>query len=127
MFEELCQLAKSSSADLERIARLASQHLNALKKEVTRYFPELGEVDATMIRNPFVVNVQDVPARIQEQLIDLQTDSTAKDVFVGEKHLLSLGAKCDSLTLKFHRLPSSHFLCFLPHICVNPAFLLRCR
>lgn len=84
-FDELCQLATTTAAHVENIARLAVQHLNALKEEVTRYFPELGESDAKMIRNPFLVDVNDVPARIQEQLIDLQTDSTAKDAFVEKK------------------------------------------
>ena len=51
---------------------------------MTQYFPELGGIDAKLIRNPFLVDVHDVPARIQEQLIDLQTDSTAKDTFLEE-------------------------------------------
>ena len=84
MFDEVCQMVKSTSADysqnMESIVRLASQHLTALKAEVGRYFPELGESDAKLIRNPFNVNVLNVPAPILEQLIDIQTDSTARDL-----------------------------------------------
>uniref|UniRef100_A0A8D8Z4H1 Uncharacterized protein n=2 Tax=Cacopsylla melanoneura TaxID=428564 RepID=A0A8D8Z4H1_9HEMI len=62
-------------------------HLESLTQELTRYFPEYStdETDPIrrMIRNPFIVDVMTVPDDIQEELIELQNDTSCKDNFTG--------------------------------------------
>jgi hypothetical protein len=65
--------------------RAEIQHLHELKKELTRYFPECNDIEAEAvrktIRNPFSVNVEELPDEIQEEVIELQNDSNCKDTF----------------------------------------------
>ncbi|RYE17860.1 MAG: hypothetical protein EOP45_15050 [Sphingobacteriaceae bacterium] len=60
-------------------------HLNALKVEFNRYFPEFSaehsESVRTMVRNPFIVNAIDLPDEIQEEVIELQNDRSCKESF----------------------------------------------
>jgi len=61
------------------------EHLRVLKEEFTRYFPEYGIVDTDdlkkLIRNPFIVEVNNVQEEMQEELIELQNDSNLKSSF----------------------------------------------
>lgn len=60
-------------------------HLEKLKSEFVRYFPEYSACDTDpirkMVRNPFGVDVTTVPDEYQEELIDLQNDRNCKDNF----------------------------------------------
>lgn len=60
-------------------------HLQQLKNEFNRYFPECEENKTSniqkLIRNPFIVNVSEVPDEFQEEIIELQHDSNCKDTF----------------------------------------------
>ncbi|KAL4112420.1 hypothetical protein QTP88_016213 [Uroleucon formosanum] len=60
-------------------------HLHKLKDEFNRYFPEYNGYETkgfrSMIRNPFIVKVDEVDDDIQEDLIELQNDRNCKDTF----------------------------------------------
>ena len=60
-------------------------HLNVLRDEFTRYFPEIKKSDFNLVRNPFVEAVQDcIPDEldaVQEEFLNLINDSNAKVLF----------------------------------------------
>lgn len=56
-------------------------HLDSLESEFQRYFPEVSDVELSLVRNPFRCSVERVPDELQEELIDLQNDSAAKGAF----------------------------------------------
>ena len=60
-----------------------SEHLEALKGEFTRYFPEVDTEDISMAltRDPFKCSVDEVPPELQDEFIDLTHSSEAKDEF----------------------------------------------
>ena len=60
-----------------------TQHLQSLENEIKRYFPELKENEAAVVRNPFssALDVADIPDELQDQFCDLRNDSSARDVF----------------------------------------------
>jgi len=75
-----------SLVDNEKYADLAPEvqqnvlhHLHKLKDEFNRYFPEFDGYETksvrSMIRNPFIVKVDEVPDDIQEDLIELHNDA----------------------------------------------------
>ena len=55
-------------------------HLTALE-EFKHYFPEVSDKELNFVRNPFRCSVDSIPDEQQDELIDLQNDSTAKDLF----------------------------------------------
>ena len=59
-----------------------------LEKEIDSYFPSLGEDEVAYLRNPFTANAQTLQAGtgMQEELIELQDDGFARDVY-SEKNL----------------------------------------
>jgi hypothetical protein len=48
-----------------------------------RYFPELSEDEAAVVRNLFhaSLDVADVPDEVQDEFLELRNDSTARDLF----------------------------------------------
>lgn len=59
-------------------------HLQNLKNEFNRYFPDCKDVDKgirKLINNPFIVSISEVPEEIQEEVIEMQHDSNCKDTF----------------------------------------------
>ncbi|XP_050065774.1 protein ZBED8-like [Aphis gossypii] len=74
-----------SLVDNEKYADLVNEvqqnvldHLKKLKNEFNRYFPEYNDLETnsiqSMIRNPFIVKINEVPDNNQEDLIELQND-----------------------------------------------------
>uniref|UniRef100_A0A2S2PYP3 Transposon-derived Buster3 transposase-like protein n=1 Tax=Sipha flava TaxID=143950 RepID=A0A2S2PYP3_9HEMI len=61
------------------------QHFKKLKNEFNRYFPEYNDLETngirSMIRNPFIIKINEVPDNNQEDLIELQNDRNCKDTF----------------------------------------------
>ena len=55
-------------------------HLTALEEEFKHYFPEVSDKEPNLVRNPFRCSVDSIPDEQQDELIDLQNDSTAKDL-----------------------------------------------
>ena len=59
-----------------------------LEKKIDGYFPSLDEDEVAYLRNPFTANAQTLQAwtSMQEELIELQHDGFARDVY-SEKNL----------------------------------------
>jgi hypothetical protein len=78
MFEHLCTTAEVSEAGIvDNLKEEISDHLQFLEIEIQRYFPELSEDEAAVVRNPFhaSLDVADV------EFLELRNDSTARDLF----------------------------------------------
>lgn len=57
-------------------------HLKNLTIEFNLYYPECEDKSIyKLIRNPFIVNVSEMPDVIQEEVIEIQHDSNLKDIF----------------------------------------------
>ena len=57
-------------------------HLEALKDEFTRYFPNLGwNLRLKLLRNPFQAQVEETKDHLQDKLIGLKNCFEAKDLF----------------------------------------------
>ena len=80
IFENLTTAVGSEKLDAENI-RLVKAHLSCLREEFQSYFPDLSEMNVTLIRNPFIVEVRSIPDEVQEEFVEFVNDSTAKDAF----------------------------------------------
>ena len=60
---------------------LLIQHLETLKEEFCRYFPEEPQLSQALLRKPFAAKVENVPERYQEEFIDLITSGCANTEF----------------------------------------------
>ncbi|KRZ92366.1 SCAN domain-containing protein 3 [Trichinella sp. T8] len=58
-------------------------HFRSLQDEFFHYFPDVEPENLIykLVRNPFLVNVEDLPHDLQEEAIELQFNSLAKDSF----------------------------------------------
>lgn len=58
-------------------------HLDSLDEQFERYFPELTQEDAALVRNPFSssLDVASLPDEIQDEYLDLRNDSSSRDLF----------------------------------------------
>ena len=81
MFENLDETLKNKFTKNLYVTQLVQVHIVSLRMELQSYFPELNKVESKLIRNPFIVNVQFLPERIQEEFLELVNDSIAKDAF----------------------------------------------
>ena len=83
--EFLCQ---NPQIETIRFSELVTEHLMKLEKEIDGYFSSLGEDEVAYLRNPFTANAQALQAKtgMQEELIELQYDGFARDVY-SEKNL----------------------------------------
>ena len=83
MFENLSSAVKEDEELDEHLKTSITQHLQSLETEFKRYFPELKEKEAALVRNPFstALDVSDIPDELQDQFYDLQNDLSARDVF----------------------------------------------
>ncbi|KRZ61862.1 Zinc finger BED domain-containing protein 5 [Trichinella nativa] len=59
------------------------EHLRSLQDELFHYFPDVEPENLIykLVKNPFLVNVEDLPHDLQEEAIELQFNSLAKDSF----------------------------------------------
>ena len=78
--EFLCQ---NPQIETTRFSELVTEHLMKLEKEIDGYFPSLGKNEVAYLRNPFTANTQTLQAGtgMQEELIELQHDKFARDVY----------------------------------------------
>lgn len=84
MFEELSSIFTTDSATSmlpDELKNEIFQHLTALENEFVRYFPELNENDLDLVRNPFKLSVEKVPDDYQDEFLELQSDSSARNLF----------------------------------------------
>ena len=83
MFENFSSLFEDQEVLDESLRTSITQHIQSLENEIKRYFPELKENKAAVVRNPFscALDVADIPDELQHQFCDLRNDSSARDVF----------------------------------------------
>ena len=84
MFERLCSMKDQEATKLETDLKLEIiAHLDGLEKQFHRYFPELDQEDAALVRNPFAptLDVASLPDQIQDKYLDLRNDSSSRDLF----------------------------------------------
>ncbi|XP_068222231.1 protein FAM200A-like [Palaemon carinicauda] len=69
---------KSFSDSLKTVIK---DHLQGLENEFQRYFPNIGERSFVfnLARDPFSLEVDDIPEDLQEQFLELKSISVAKD------------------------------------------------
>ena len=81
-------LCRNPQIETSRFSELVTEHLMKLEKEIDGYFPSLGEDEVAYVRNRFTANAQTLQAGtgMQEELIELQHDGFARDVY-SEKNL----------------------------------------
>lgn len=58
-------------------------HLDSLEQQFEKYFPELKQEVAALVRNPFSssLDVASLPDEIQDEYLDLKNDSSSRDLF----------------------------------------------
>ena len=58
-----------------------THHLSNLQTEFKSYFLELGRDDSSLLRNPFLVSIEQVDEELQSELMDFKNDSSCGDLF----------------------------------------------
>ncbi|XP_067943265.1 zinc finger BED domain-containing protein 5-like [Watersipora subatra] len=85
MFESLSSILKPKDKEPisipESLQSNIISHLDLLESESHHYFPEVSESELRLVRSPLRCFAECVPDELQEELIDLQNDSTAIDVY----------------------------------------------
>ena len=84
--------------ETKSFSELVTEHLMKFEKEIDGYFPSLGEDEFACLRNPSTANAQMVQAGtgVQEELVELQHDGFARDLY-SEKNLCDIWlAMCNS-------------------------------
>ncbi len=69
-----------TSHDLSSLFQSASEHLSAMRKQFATYFKEDYRSFA-WVRDPFVCTANELSIDMQEQLIELKSDSRLKELF----------------------------------------------
>lgn len=89
MFERLCSMLDEEAEEIEtELKTEIIAHLDSLDEQFERYFPELTQEEAALVRNPFSpsLDVASLPDRIQDEYLDLRNDSSVRDLY-NEKNL----------------------------------------
>ncbi|CAG4980470.1 unnamed protein product [Parnassius apollo] len=117
-FSRLFEVIKNNKLDANLKADIKI-HLQALEDEFRRHYRDIDSESPIwhMTRNPFVVDVLQLPEEVQKEFLEMKTDSSMKDEF----HLLTLekfwikrlpvNSKLASLTLRVLIPFSSTYLC----------------
>ena len=77
MFEELSSILKVDDQELvlsDSQKELILQHLEALKSEFMKYFPDINDDELGFIRNPFILPVEKIPDSLQDEFLELKAD-----------------------------------------------------
>jgi len=83
LFENLAAVA-GDKVNVD-IAPKVVQHLGGLCKEFVLYFPEIIKANLDLVKNRFVVPLDNVADYMKDELIDLRNKSGAKYVFEANK------------------------------------------
>lgn len=119
-FNTLNQIIDGQCAEIKvEIQKNITLHLKNLKSEFNRYFPDCEDKGIRkLIRNPFIVNVSEVPDEIQEEVIEMQHDSNLKDTFETGINLEDFWSqkaisfpKIREIAIRYLTLFSSTYLC----------------
>lgn len=82
-FRRLNELIDDKSKDFTNQKKSIIAHLDALSGELRRYFPDVSSESwqCILTTSPFNVEVDLLPSQLQEEVIDLKCNSTAKNKF----------------------------------------------
>ncbi|XP_050545844.1 protein ZBED8-like [Daktulosphaira vitifoliae] len=91
------------------------KHLEKLKSEFTRYFPEWNKANSVqkIIRNPFCAKVEEAPEYLQEAVIELQNDFDCKYMFDSGMNLEEFWCRRATLHIKLREIALRYLLVFL--------------
>ncbi|KRY92399.1 Zinc finger BED domain-containing protein 5 [Trichinella pseudospiralis] len=111
----------------EDLKKIIKGHLRSLQDEFFHYFPNVEPENLIFkpVRNPFLVNVEDLPHDFQEEAIELQFNSLAKDSFESmpfENFWVKLQAECYKISSQSLRILvpfSSKYLCEMEYLIRN--------
>ena len=83
MFEKFSSAVEKTEESDESLKISTVDHLQSLEIEFQRYFPELKQEEAVLMRNPFsislvIVNILD---ELQDQFCNLPNVSSSRDIF----------------------------------------------
>ena len=82
VFESMSMMLEMENKQMpELLKENIISHLTALEEESKHYFPEVSDEELNLVRKPFKCSIDSIPDEQQNELIDLQNDSTAKDFF----------------------------------------------
>lgn len=84
MFDRLSSTTDKGANELDSVLKSEIiSHLDSLDEQFERYFPELTQEDAALVRNPFSssLDVASLPDEIQDEYLDLRNDSSSRDLF----------------------------------------------
>ncbi|KAJ4932235.1 hypothetical protein JOQ06_010660 [Pogonophryne albipinna] len=90
-FLQLNAYIATGECDRAPIVKIVHTHLSKLKNEFNSYFPDIDNKSSTLdwVRNPFVTCINSsIPARLQEDLIDVSSDRSLKMRKQGTMELL---------------------------------------
>ena len=80
MFEELFEYVETKDIKLDEDTKgMIIEHITAMEYEFSHYFPECGDIDFTLLRNPCIISPLTIPDsndRAQDELIELINDGT---------------------------------------------------
>ncbi|KAI6648427.1 hypothetical protein LOD99_8217 [Oopsacas minuta] len=98
MFSHLCSYVEDCEISIsEALQNDIATHLQSLKDEFSRYFPETTKSKFNLVRNPFLAKIDDcIPDNhdaAQEDFIKLVNDSGAQTLF-SRVDLPSFGVLC---------------------------------
>ncbi|KAL4097758.1 hypothetical protein QTP88_022480 [Uroleucon formosanum] len=90
------------------------KHLEKLKSEFIRYFPEWNEVNSVqkIIRNPFCAKVEEAPEYLQEAVIELQNDSDCKNMFDSGMNLEEFWCRRATLHIQLREIALRYLVVF---------------
>ncbi|KAI6661863.1 Zinc finger BED domain-containing protein 5-like [Oopsacas minuta] len=91
-FESLSATLGEEGTTDQSIGALVKAHLSAMRNEFQTYFPDLSDLDMKMIRNPFRCDVSSIPARVQEEFVELAM-ILLPEINLKHSHSQSSGAK----------------------------------
>ena len=80
MFEKFCEVVEGEEGEIDSCLQdEIIRHLQNLDQEFSRYFPDLKEIDLSLVRDPFTVEPDIIPDSDQDEFLEMKFDSGMKD------------------------------------------------
>ena len=82
MFEKFCEVVEGEEGEIDSCLQdEIIRHLQNLDQEFSRYFPDLKEIDLSLVRDPFTVEPDIIPDSDQDEFLEMKFDSGMKDFY----------------------------------------------
>ena len=109
------------------IKQETTEHLQSLKNEFEKYFPDLEEGSDVFPRNPFsvMIDIATIPEEVQVELLELRNDSADREIFV-TKSLSQFWSSMLTFYQSYQRNHCALLFHLPPLIFVKADFLLSC-